>query len=226
MRSPSSPDSPPAPHPLVYLVGAGPGDPELLTLRALTCLGRADLVLYDRLVPLRLLEFARPESERVCVTEFADRHRRARPVRAARDDRRGPKGTLRRPAQRRRPLSIRARRRRGGGASKCRHSLRDHPRGDCRHRRFGMCGDSPHAPVAGQRRCFCRRSRGPREARECCRLVGARPAPRHARRLYEHGSAGANRCGADRARQVAEHARRGSPAGDDRKPANHRRPSQ
>ncbi len=48
-------------------------------MRALTCLGRADLVLYDRLVPLRLLEFARPEAERVCVTEFADRHRERGP---------------------------------------------------------------------------------------------------------------------------------------------------
>jgi uroporphyrinogen III methyltransferase / synthase len=60
--------------PLVYLVGAGPGDPELLTMRAVLCLGRADLVLYDRLVPARLLEFTRPGAELVCVAELAPRH--------------------------------------------------------------------------------------------------------------------------------------------------------
>jgi uroporphyrinogen III methyltransferase/synthase len=65
---------PPIDNQLVYLVGAGPGDPELLTLRAVECLGRADLVLYDRLVPLRLLEFARPGTELVCVTQLASRH--------------------------------------------------------------------------------------------------------------------------------------------------------
>ncbi|HEV3257406.1 MAG TPA: uroporphyrinogen-III C-methyltransferase [Gemmataceae bacterium] len=60
--------------PLVFLVGAGPGDPGLLTLRAAECLAQADLVLYDRLVPARCLDLAPPAAERVCVTELADRH--------------------------------------------------------------------------------------------------------------------------------------------------------
>ena len=47
----------------VYLVGAGPGDPGLLTLRGLECLEQADVVLYDRLVDSRLLERARPGAE-------------------------------------------------------------------------------------------------------------------------------------------------------------------
>lgn len=63
--------SPPAPtDPLVFLVGAGPGDPGLLTLRAVEILAVADLVLYDQLVPLRLLDFAAPQAERVCVRDL------------------------------------------------------------------------------------------------------------------------------------------------------------
>jgi uroporphyrinogen III methyltransferase/synthase len=60
--------------PLVYLVGAGPGDPGLLTLRAVECLARADVVLYDKLVPTRLLEHAPLSAERICVTDLAETH--------------------------------------------------------------------------------------------------------------------------------------------------------
>jgi uroporphyrinogen III methyltransferase/synthase len=60
--------------PLVSLVGAGPGHPGLLTLRAVECLAEADLVLYDKLVPARLLEHARPGAELICVTDLAGCH--------------------------------------------------------------------------------------------------------------------------------------------------------
>jgi uroporphyrinogen III methyltransferase/synthase len=60
--------------PRVYLVGAGPGDPGLLTLRAVECLSRADLVLYDKLVPTRLLDFAPPAAERVSVADVPGGH--------------------------------------------------------------------------------------------------------------------------------------------------------
>lgn len=69
---------------MVYLVGAGPGSAELLTLRAVACLGRADLVLYDRLVAARLLDFAPAGAARVCVTELADHHPERAPLVVAR----------------------------------------------------------------------------------------------------------------------------------------------
>jgi len=47
----------------VWLVGAGPGDASLLTLKAKECLKRADVVIYDRLVAPSVLSFARPDAE-------------------------------------------------------------------------------------------------------------------------------------------------------------------
>src|SRR5688500_11999147 len=51
----------------VALVGAGPGDPELLTLRALRALQGADVILYDRLVSPEVLDLARREAKRLLV---------------------------------------------------------------------------------------------------------------------------------------------------------------
>jgi uroporphyrinogen III methyltransferase/synthase len=51
----------------VYLVGAGPGDPALLTLRGAECLRRANVVLYDYLVNPVLVAHCRPEAERICL---------------------------------------------------------------------------------------------------------------------------------------------------------------
>lgn len=65
----------------VSLVGAGPGHPGLITLRAVECLRRADLVLYDSLVPAAMLDHAPPAAERICVTELAPRHvERCQPI--------------------------------------------------------------------------------------------------------------------------------------------------
>ncbi len=51
----------------VYLVGAGPGDPDLITVKGLRCLRTADVVLYDRLISQELLDEARPGATRVFV---------------------------------------------------------------------------------------------------------------------------------------------------------------
>src|SRR5260370_41457245 len=65
---------------MVYLVGAGPGNAELLTLRALECLGRAALGLYARLVAARLLDFAPVGAAKICVTELAGNHPERAPL--------------------------------------------------------------------------------------------------------------------------------------------------
>jgi uroporphyrin-III C-methyltransferase len=51
----------------VVLIGAGPGDPELLTLKGAKALAEADVVVYDRLAPPAVLELAPPEAERIYV---------------------------------------------------------------------------------------------------------------------------------------------------------------
>ena len=58
----------------VFLVGAGPGDPELLTLRAVRVLGQADVIVYDHLVSASVLDFARPGAERIYAGKRRNEH--------------------------------------------------------------------------------------------------------------------------------------------------------
>ena len=86
----------------VALVGAGPGDPELLTLKALRALSDADVILHDRLVSDAVLDLARRDAVKICVgkspggagttqqwiNERLVEHARARPAGGAAEGRR------------------------------------------------------------------------------------------------------------------------------------------
>ena len=58
----------------VYLVGAGPGDPGLVTVKALKLLSRGDVVIYDQLASPELLREARPGAEVIYVGKKAGAH--------------------------------------------------------------------------------------------------------------------------------------------------------
>mgnify|MGYP000615540268 CR=1 FL=1 len=58
----------------VELVGAGPGDPGLLTLHAVAALQQAEVLLHDRLIPQAILDLANPEAERVYVGKARAKH--------------------------------------------------------------------------------------------------------------------------------------------------------
>src|SRR6476659_5197814 len=57
--------------PVVYLIGTGPGDPGLITVRGLRALASADVVLYDHLVSSRMLRYARQDAEKIDVGSAA-----------------------------------------------------------------------------------------------------------------------------------------------------------
>ena len=58
----------------VYLVGAGPGDPELITVKGLKLIQQADAIVYDFLIDQRLLSFARKDAELICAGKSSSHH--------------------------------------------------------------------------------------------------------------------------------------------------------
>ena len=58
----------------VYLVGAGPGDPGLITVKGFNCLRQADVIIYDRLIDSRILDDARPDAEKIYVGKARGYH--------------------------------------------------------------------------------------------------------------------------------------------------------
>ena len=60
--------------PYVYLVGAGPGDEDLITLKGLNCIKKADVILYDRLANPNLLKHAKPTIELIDVGKAPNNH--------------------------------------------------------------------------------------------------------------------------------------------------------
>lgn len=58
----------------VFLIGAGPGDKELITVKGLKILSRADVILYDHLISFELLNHAKPGAEKISVGKFAANH--------------------------------------------------------------------------------------------------------------------------------------------------------
>ena len=67
-------DAAPAPAGVVWLVGAGPGDPDLLTVRALNVIRRADVVVHDGLVPDAIIDLAPATARRIGVAKRKSRH--------------------------------------------------------------------------------------------------------------------------------------------------------
>ncbi|MFK7767463.1 MAG: uroporphyrinogen-III C-methyltransferase [Mariniblastus sp.] len=59
----------------VYLVGAGPGDPELITVRGMRLIQQADTIIYDRLIPSEVLNWARETASLIDVGKYPDHHR-------------------------------------------------------------------------------------------------------------------------------------------------------
>lgn len=58
----------------VYIVGAGPGDPDLITLKAHKAIQQADVILYDRLVNQEILAHAKPEAELIYCGKLPNHH--------------------------------------------------------------------------------------------------------------------------------------------------------
>ena len=189
----------------VYLVGAGPGDPGLLTRHGADALARADVVVYDRLADNSMLG-ARAGRRRADLRRQAGgRPRRAAEAhqRAARGAR--PRGQVRRAPQGRRPVRVRPRRRGGHAPARARRAVHRRARRQLVGRRAGLRRHPGHRPAVRQQLRRHHRARGPDQAVLARRLGRHRQRRGHARLPHgAHQSQGRGRAAR----------RRGPPGGD------------
>lgn len=66
-------------HGTIYLVGAGPGDPDLITVGGMRLIQQADTIIHDRLIPSEVLRWARPDAMLIDVGKYPDHHRIKQP---------------------------------------------------------------------------------------------------------------------------------------------------
>ena len=165
---------------MVYLVGAGPGDPGLMTRRSLELIAQADAILYDRLIPVDAMRGARADAELVFVGKAPGDVAMGQEDINATLVRLGQAGQAGGAPQGRRPVRVRPRRRGGRGAGRRRRAVRGGARRDRRRGRAGLRGHSRDAPRHRRRRRLRDRPRAPRQGRERPGLGGA-GAPSRAR---------------------------------------------
>ena len=194
----------------VYLVGAGPGDPGLLTRRGEAVLSRADVVVYDHLASSRLLDLAPADALLICAGKSIG-HCTLSPGRDQSGvDRACAGGSQRRPAQGGRPARFRARCRGGIAASRSGNSLRDRAGRDGGGRRDGVRRDPGDAPRGGLGRRIRDRTRRPgiRSRTEPAGLGGTGAVSGHAGRVHGGHSSRGDLSYVDAPGQAGRHAGR------------------
>ncbi len=136
----------------VYIIGAGPGDPGLITLRGVQCIREADVIVYDHLVSPEILRHAGEKARLIYAGKQGGDHTLSQwEINALLVAEAGAGGD-RREAQGRRSLHLRPGGRGGGGPPGGGHPLRGRSRHQFGGRRSRLCGDPADPPEPYRRR--------------------------------------------------------------------------